>query len=87
MRTGSISGRKAVNGDNWRKVAPGVYQIDAKREEHTPGARVGGVMSGVVTVVDVKWHGSNVLTLTFREDSGRVDQRQHYRDHEPSLRN
>src|SRR6266536_2793149 len=49
------------------------------------GARVGGVVHGVITVVDVKWHGSNALTLTFREDSGRVDHRLLYRDHEPSL--
>src|SRR6266487_6862494 len=69
----------------WRTIAPGVYQVGVKLEELTPGARVGGVVHGVITVVDVKWHGSNALTLTFREDSGRVDHRLLYRDHEPSL--
>jgi superfamily II DNA or RNA helicase len=69
----------------WRTVAPGVYQVGVKLEELTPGARVGGVVHGIVTVVDIKWHGSNALTLTFREDSGRVDHRLLYRDHEPSL--
>lgn len=69
-----------------REIAPGVYQVGAKLEELTPGARIGGVVvGGIVTVVDVQWHGSNALTLTYRDDAGRVDQRLLYRDHEPSL--
>jgi superfamily II DNA or RNA helicase len=69
-----------------RQIAPGVYQVGAKLEELTPGARVSGVLVGsAVTVVDATWHGSNAVTLTFRDDTGRVDQRLLYRDHEPSL--
>ncbi|WP_432904018.1 helicase-related protein [Micromonospora matsumotoense] len=69
----------------WRSVTPGVHQLGVKLEELTPGARVGGVAGSVVTVVDVKWHGSNALTLTYQDDGGRVDHRLLYRDHEPSL--
>ncbi|GHJ56384.1 RNA helicase [Nonomuraea sp. TT08I-71] len=69
----------------WRSVAPGIQQLGVKLEELTPGARVGGVAGGVVSVVDVKWHGSNALTLTYQDDGGRVDHRLLYRDHEPSL--
>jgi superfamily II DNA or RNA helicase len=62
-----------------------VKQLGVKLEELTPGARVGGVVHGVVTVVDVKWHGAGALTLTYREDAGPVGQRLLYRDHEASL--
>ncbi|PWU52347.1 helicase [Micromonospora sp. S4605] len=70
---------------HWRPVAPGVHQLGVKLEELSPGARVGGVVNGVVTVVTVKWHGSAALTLTYRDDSGRVGERLLYRDHESSL--
>lgn len=79
------SGEENVTTGQWRSVAPGVHQLGVKLEELTPGARVGGVAGGVVTVVDVKWHGSNALTLTYQDDGGRVDHRLLYRDHEPSL--
>ncbi len=37
-------------------------------------------------MIDVRWHGSNAITLTYRRDAaGTVDQRLLYRDHEPSL--
>jgi len=36
-------------------------------------------------VIDVRWHGSNAITLTYRDAAGTVDQRLLYRDHEPSL--
>jgi len=68
------------------EVAPGVYKIGTRLEELTPGARVTGVLVGhEVSVVDVRWHGSNAITLTYRDDAGTVDQRLLYRDHEPSL--
>ncbi len=67
-------------------VAPGVYKIGAKLEELTPGARVRGVaVNGTVTAIDARWHGSNAITLTYREDSGHVAQALLYRDVEPSL--
>ena len=68
------------------QVAPGVHKIGARLEELAPGARVTGVLIGrEVSVVDVRWHGSNAVTLTYRDDAGAVDQRLLYRDHEPSL--
>ena len=68
------------------QVAPGVHKIGARLEELAPGARVTGVLIGrEVSVVDVRWHGSNAITLTYRDDAGAVDQRLLYRDHEPSL--
>lgn len=58
----------------------------AKLENLTPGVRASGVVVGTaVTVVDVRWHGSNAVTVTYRTDAGQVDQRLLYRDHEPSL--
>jgi superfamily II DNA or RNA helicase len=38
-----------------------------------------------VTVVDVTWHGSEVLTLTYRTADGAVAERLVYRDDEPRL--
>lgn len=68
------------------QIAPGVHKIGARLEELTPGARVSGVLVGhQVAVIDVRWHGSNAVTLTYRDDAGTVDQRLLYRDHEPSL--
>ncbi|GGM39984.1 helicase-related protein [Dactylosporangium sucinum] len=66
-------------------ASPG-ERIDVKLEDLTPGARVGGiVVGGQVVVIDVKWHGSNAVTVTYRNDHGHADQRLLYRDHEPSL--
>ena len=47
-------------------------------------------MAGIVadtsaTVVDVTWHGSEVLTLTYRTADGAVAERLVYRDDEPRL--
>ncbi|GAA1311849.1 RNA helicase [Planotetraspora silvatica] len=54
-------------------------------EDLTPGAVVGGVTpTGDVSVVAVKWYGSNAVNLTYRTDSGVADQLL-YRDHEPQL--
>lgn len=38
-----------------------------------------------VSVVAVRWHGTSALTLTYRDSSGRVDERLVYREDEPSL--
>lgn len=55
-------------------------------EDLTSGIRVSGVVgSGAVTVVAVEWHGGNAVTLTFREDNGRVGEQLLYRDHEAGL--
>ena len=58
----------------------------ASLEELTRGASVKGVLpEGVVTVVDVRWHGSNVVELTYKDASGRLDHELLYRDREPTL--
>lgn len=52
----------------------------------TPGSLVRGVTpDGPVTVVAVRWHGTSALTLTYRDGSGRVDERLVYRDDETAL--
>src|SRR5205823_13362357 len=50
------------------------------------GARITGVLPNQsVTVVQVEWHGSSALTLTYRDDGGRVDHQLLYRAEEPAL--
>src|SRR4029079_18784115 len=68
------------------QVISGASVTGARLEELTPGTRGRGVVvGGVVTVIDVQWHGSNAITLTYREDAGHVAQSLLYRDVEPSL--
>jgi superfamily II DNA or RNA helicase len=60
--------------------------MGVRLEDVTPGALVGGIAGdGAVTVVAVRWIGSNALQLTFRTANGRLDERLLYRDHEPRL--
>jgi superfamily II DNA or RNA helicase len=60
--------------------------MSVRLEDVTPGALVGGVVGdGAVTVVAVRWIGSNALQLAYRTDGGRLDERLLYRDHEPRL--
>jgi SNF2 family DNA or RNA helicase len=55
-------------------------------EELTPGARVLGVLPNQpVTVVAVEWHGTQALTLTYRDETGRVDHQLLYRGSEAGL--
>jgi SNF2 family DNA or RNA helicase len=59
----------------------------ARLEDLTKGAVVRGVLTDrAVRVVDVEWHGSNAITLTYTDDSaGKPDQELLYRDNEPQL--
>ena len=58
----------------------------ARLEELTKGAAVKGVLPDqTVTVVDVQWHGSAVVELTYRDAAGKVAQELLYRDREPTL--
>ena len=59
----------------------------ARLEELIKGALVHGVLAErAVKVVDVGWHGSSAVTLTYTDDlSGKVDQELLYRDDEPHL--
>ncbi|MEZ5098671.1 MAG: helicase-related protein [Thermoleophilia bacterium] len=52
----------------------------------TPGTRVRGVLPDrVVEVVQAEWHGTAALTLTYRDDAGRLDHELLYRDDEARL--
>ena len=58
----------------------------ARLEDLTPGARVTGVVAGqAVTVVQVQWHGTAALTLTYRDDAGRPGEQLLYTVDEPGL--
>jgi hypothetical protein len=55
-------------------------------EDLAPGARVRGVLPDrAVTVVQVEWHGTQAMTLTYREDTGKVDHELLYRANEARL--
>lgn len=58
----------------------------ARLEELTRGASIRGILPDcLVTVVDVKWHGSAVVELTYKDPSGRLGSELLYRDREASL--
>lgn len=58
----------------------------AQLEQLTPGARVRGVIPDrTITVVQASWHGSAALTLTYKDDEGRVGTQLVYRDDEHRL--
>jgi SNF2 family DNA or RNA helicase len=58
----------------------------ARLEELTRGATVKGVLpDSLVTVVDVKWHGSSVAELTYKDATGRLGSELLYRHREPTL--
>lgn len=59
----------------------------ARLEDLTQGALVRGVLADrAVRVVDLDWHGSNAVTLTYTDDStGRPNQELLYRDDEARL--
>ncbi len=58
----------------------------ARLEDLLRGAQVKGILPGVpVAVVDVKWHGSNVVELTYKDPAGALGSQLVYRDNEPAL--
>ena len=59
----------------------------ARLEDVTVGASVTGITgnSSTVQVVAVKWHGSNAMTVTYKDASGSVRERLLYREDENSL--
>src|SRR6184192_1609165 len=58
----------------------------ARLEDLTRGAAVKGILpDGLVTVVDLRWYGSNVAELTYKDASGRLGNELIYRDREPTL--
>ncbi len=58
----------------------------AQLEDLTRGVAVRGILpDGLVTVVDVEWHGSAAITLTYKDAAGRVNQELVFRERETSL--
>lgn len=61
--------------------------LEARLEDLVRGVRVRGISGGdEVTVNSVTWHGTNAVTVTFRDDAGRLGDAIVYRDMESSLR-
>lgn len=55
-------------------------------EDLTKGAQVKGILPNeIITVVDVKWHGSSVVELTYKDITGSPRNELIYREKEPSL--
>ena len=53
----------------------------ARLEELTPGSRLEGLIAnGAITILQAQWHGSGAVTLTYRDDAGRVGQEVGYND-------
>ncbi|MHB8290095.1 MAG: helicase-related protein [Acidimicrobiales bacterium] len=60
--------------------------MSAHLEDLAPGTVIGGVVpSKDVTSVALSWHGSSVVTLTYRDPDGRVGERLLYRSDEKAL--
>ena len=58
----------------------------AKLEELTKGAQIKGILPNeTVTVIDVKWHGSSVIEMTYKDASGTPRNELIYREKEPFL--
>ncbi|WP_201766892.1 helicase-related protein [Rhodopirellula europaea] len=58
----------------------------AQLEEITKDAIVAGIIpSGKVTIIDAKWHGSDVLQITYRAADGTLGDELLYRDNETSI--
>ncbi len=52
----------------------------------TRGAAVKGIVpEGLVAAVDIKWHGSTVVELTYKDAAGRLGSELLYRDREPTI--
>jgi superfamily II DNA or RNA helicase len=59
-----------------------VIAVSASLEDLKPGVVVHGVVADeAVTVVQTEWHGTDVLTLTYRRPAGTVGNELVYRDH------
>lgn len=58
----------------------------AQLEELTRGATVRGILPNHnVTVIDAKWHGSDVVELTYKDANGQPHTEILFRDREPTL--
>ena len=58
----------------------------ATLDQLTPGTSVKGILPDcLVTVVSVRWFGSEALELTYKDPAGQLGNQLLYRDNEPSL--
>jgi len=58
----------------------------ARLEDLVQGAAVRGILPDeLITVVNVEWHGSGVMELTYKTASGRLGSELVFRDNEPRL--
>jgi superfamily II DNA or RNA helicase len=58
----------------------------ARLEDLKPGASIKGIVpNGLVTVVQTKWHGSNVVELTYKDPTGIPRSELLFRDREPTI--
>lgn len=59
----------------------------ARLEDITVGASVAGISGNAhVSIVAVKWHGTNAITVTFKNSNGSVDEQVIYREDEEQLK-
>jgi len=85
------SGRYPLRGVSGAMRIQAVCSVErrekmAKLEELKKGALVKGIRpDGAVSVVDVNWHGSDVVELFYKEPSGSTGCELLYRDREPTL--
>lgn len=57
-----------------------------KLEDLQRGAVVKGILPGfLVTIIDISWHGSSAITLTYKDSFGKVDQEVLLREKEVEL--
>lgn len=58
----------------------------AQLEEITKDTTVKGILpNALVTIVDVKWHGSNVVEAVYKGPDGSLGSELLFRDREPTL--
>jgi len=58
----------------------------ARLEDLARGALVKGILpEEAITVVDVQWHGTTVIELTYKDASGRLGHELLFPDREPAL--
>jgi SNF2 family DNA or RNA helicase len=73
------------NGLIWRRFRVCGSQ-EMRLEDLTKGATVNGVLPNqLITVVEAKWYGSDVIELIYKEASGNIDSELLYRDREHEL--
>ncbi|KKK87341.1 hypothetical protein LCGC14_2754240, partial [marine sediment metagenome] len=55
-------------------------------EDISQGSKLEGILPGqTIDILNVAWHGSNVLEITFRDEAGHPGQELLYRDSEARI--